>query len=285
MVERVVVTDDGARLWASSQGNGPPVVLCHGGPGLWDYLGPVADMISDVATVHRYDQRGSGRSSHLGPFTLERFVQDLDSIRQDFGYERWTVGGHSWGATLALLYCLTNPHRVESLIYICGTGLAWSKWKRLFHAQHEARLTAQQLLRYKELKQNGDRSADEEHEYNVLNDIPNYAEPAAARDHAEPFVSLMSQHKISREVNQMLGVELDELSEHSLIEKCQALRLPVLIVHGESDPRPFEAVGTLLQALPRKEVIMIQGAGHMPWVERPDRMRNELRRFLVGEVD
>ena len=282
MIERAVVTSDGARLWTGTQGVGRPVILCHGGPGLWDYLGPIADMISDVATVHRYDQRGSGRSSHRGPFTLERFVQDLDSIRQDFGHERWTVGGHSWGATLSLFYCLTHPHRVEALIYMCGTGLEWPAWKRAFHEQHEGRLNASQLLRYKELKRKKDRSADEEHEYGVLNDIPNYAESETARDHAESFVSRMARYKMSDEVNDALGIEISDLSQRSLIEKCRALRLPVLIVHGEADTRPFKAVSSLIEALPRKEVVMIEGAGHMPWVERPDQLRNALRSFLAG---
>ena len=37
------------------------MVLCHGGPGGYDYLAPVhADTVSDVCQVVRYDQRGSG---------------------------------------------------------------------------------------------------------------------------------------------------------------------------------------------------------------------------------
>lgn len=42
------------------------MVLCHGGPGLWDYLGPVSSMVEDLCTVHRYDQRGGGRSTTDG---------------------------------------------------------------------------------------------------------------------------------------------------------------------------------------------------------------------------
>jgi hypothetical protein len=32
-----VVADDDVRLWAARSGSGEPLVLCHGGPGLWDY--------------------------------------------------------------------------------------------------------------------------------------------------------------------------------------------------------------------------------------------------------
>ncbi len=52
---------NGVQLWTAIEGEGTPTVLCHGGPGGYDYLAPVADMISDVCRVVRYDQRGNPR--------------------------------------------------------------------------------------------------------------------------------------------------------------------------------------------------------------------------------
>jgi proline iminopeptidase len=63
---RRVPTEDGELLWTATVGTEPPPVLCHGGPGLWDDQGPVARMVEDLATVHRYDQRGCGRSCGSG---------------------------------------------------------------------------------------------------------------------------------------------------------------------------------------------------------------------------
>ncbi len=37
-----VVNVAGSSLWTVRQGSGPALVCCHGGPGLWDYLEPVA---------------------------------------------------------------------------------------------------------------------------------------------------------------------------------------------------------------------------------------------------
>ncbi len=37
---------DKVKLWTISQGQGLPVMLCNGGPGYCDYLGPVAEMIA-----------------------------------------------------------------------------------------------------------------------------------------------------------------------------------------------------------------------------------------------
>ena len=35
--------DDGCELWTDVSGSGPPLVLCHGGPGLWDMFGELAE--------------------------------------------------------------------------------------------------------------------------------------------------------------------------------------------------------------------------------------------------
>lgn len=73
------------------------MVLCHGGPGGYDYLAPVANTVSDLCEVVRYDQRGSGRSQPIGPYDVATFVNDLETLRKHFNFERWIVGGHSWG--------------------------------------------------------------------------------------------------------------------------------------------------------------------------------------------
>ena len=113
----------GAALWTASQGAGVPLVLCHGGPGLSDNLGPVAGMVDDVALVHRYDQRGAGRSRSNGPFEVASLVADLDALRAHRRHDRWVVGGHSWGANLALFYALAHPDRTLGVVYHAGTGL------------------------------------------------------------------------------------------------------------------------------------------------------------------
>lgn len=99
--------DDGTGLWTIITGHQHPprlpVVLLHGGPGLWDYLEPVAAMLDDLTLVHRFDQRGCGRSGPSDDQRLDRFVTDIDELRAHWGYERWLVAGHSFGATLALV--------------------------------------------------------------------------------------------------------------------------------------------------------------------------------------
>lgn len=70
-------------LWTETVGDGRPLVLCHGGPGLWDMFGDVARGLAADAGVAavRWDQRGCGRSQRRGPYSLARSVADLDAVR------------------------------------------------------------------------------------------------------------------------------------------------------------------------------------------------------------
>ena len=123
-----------AELWVAEQGAGTPMVLCNGGFGCCDYLGPVAAMADDLARMVRWEPRGCGRSSPGGPYDLGTMLTDLEALRVAFGHERWVVGGHSAGADLALAYALSHPDRTLALVYLSGTGV---QDDRQWHAAYE----------------------------------------------------------------------------------------------------------------------------------------------------
>jgi proline iminopeptidase len=77
-----VVLSDGVSVWGRVEGSGPPVVLCHGGPGLWDYLDAVATVLRDEFTVHRWDQRGCGRSGVAPVYGLDVAVKDIQELKR-----------------------------------------------------------------------------------------------------------------------------------------------------------------------------------------------------------
>ncbi|HEX9710991.1 MAG TPA: alpha/beta fold hydrolase [Actinomycetota bacterium] len=249
--EEILRLDDDGSLWTATSGSGPPLVLCHGGPGLHDYLAPVAAMLDDLLTVHRWDQRGAGRSSRIGPYALDRFVADLEAIRAHLGHARWIVGGHSWGATPALHYALAHPERTSALIYMSGTGLAWSKWKRAHHDEEESRLDPEDRERFVQLKdkmRRGLLTESEEHEFQILNDLPNFADRSRARALVEADVEQMLRYSINYQANRELSAEMEALDERRLKARCGGLHVPMYVVHGEGDPRPAAATDSLVDA-------------------------------------
>jgi proline iminopeptidase len=129
MEEKLIKANE-VKLWTVTQGKGIPVMLCNGGPGCCDYLGPVAEMIENQAHVIRFEQRGCGRSDDTESYGIGTCISDLEEIRKKYGIEKWIIGGHSWGADLALAYTLTHPGSTLGLIHMSGTGIQNDRdWK------------------------------------------------------------------------------------------------------------------------------------------------------------
>ncbi|KAB1906450.1 alpha/beta hydrolase [Micromonospora sp. AMSO1212t] len=275
-----VRTEDGCRLWADQVGAGAPLVLCHGGPGIWDYLGPVARLLDGQARVIRWDQRGCGRSQRRGPYSVGRFVADLDAVREHLAGQRTAVLGHSWGAHLALRYAIEHPERVSHLIYVSGTGIDPERGWHPHYERNLRRRLGSHLSRWEAL---GARTLTpaEERERAVLQWSADFADPDAAMTHAEGMATpwLGINHDCNRAINAEVK---QELRESDIAARCRALDLPVLIIDGPEDIRPRSGVDSLEKALPNCERVSLAGSGHLPWVENPQHFRRAVAAFLTS---
>jgi proline iminopeptidase len=277
-VEERVPVDDGVVLWTATGGSGSvPVVLCHGGAGMWDYLRPVAESLSAVALVHRWEQRGCGRSDRAGPYSIARYVADLEFLRRHFGHDRWMAVGHSFGAGLALRYALTHPKRVLGVLYVSGTGIGQA-WRSAYHREADRRLTARQRERRDELERRCCRTAPEEREWRVLSYMPDVGDPDRAVAIAAEFADV--PYAINFDCNTALNEEEKRIDEADLLGRCRALDVPVLAVHGSRDPRPSWALEAMLAVLPRAELVIMDGVGHLPWLEDPTPFGQIAREFV-----
>lgn len=266
---------DGARIATWTQGSGsdaPAVFLLHGGPGLWDYLAPVADVVDDLAVVHRYDQRGCGRSSASADHGVGRYVDDLDELRRHFGHERITVVGHSAGATLALAYGATHPEHTAAVAYVCGTGIG--DWRTPSHARI-AELRAPFAERFFELDAKGERGAQDEAAWRTFQ---------WATDYADLDVGLREARRMAEEpyfINYYANREV-RASDDELVAWRRALTCPFTLVHGSLDPRPAANAVMLADAAPGSRKRIVQGASHMPWVDAPDEFAEVIREVVAS---
>ncbi len=264
---------DGARLWVASGGIGPQLSLAHGGPGLWDYLEPLASLLEPFARVNRWDQRGSGRSDATGPFTVDRFVADMHAVREHLGVERWIAGGHSWGAVMALLYALRYPQRTLGVLYIAGNGLEWHEWRHLHQREFERRLGPRRLRRF--------RGTTDPSESNRLRWSVDYSSIEVARPHVDRM--LAQGFTVNLDCNRTIGAEMDANSD-AYYAALEMLAVPVLIIQGRDDPRPLAACDRLEARLPISARVVLDGAGHFPWLERPREFVSTVSEWLRKDV-
>jgi proline iminopeptidase len=257
-----------------------PVVLCHGGAGLWDYLEPVAEALKPIARVHRWEQRGCARSDRAGPYSIARSLADLELLRRHFGHERWLLVGHSWGAGLALRYALARPERTLGVLYVSGTGFGQA-WRAAYHREADRRLDRRQRARRDALTRHP-RTAAEEHEWRVLSYATDIADPRRAFAIASEFAD--APYAVNLECNRALNDEDRQTVESEVLARCRLLEVPVRVVHGAGDPRPLWAVQPLLEALPRAALTVLDGVGHLPWLEDPDAFHAVAREFVLDAV-
>lgn len=277
-----VVTDDGTQLWVEVSGDpdGAPVLLCHGGPGVGDYLEELRDLLVGLGTrVVRWDQRGAGRSTRQGPFSLERFVADLEAVRRTVAGQQCWVVGHSWGANLALAHAWQYSHHLRGVAYLCGTGLEWwPDYSRRHKDGQQERLGAELGTRLAELRTK-ERTVAEEEEFQLLylrSELADTGDTKLARR----LVERDRRHGINYKVNAAINDELKTLSLGLQQSRCLAVTVPVVVVSGEHEPRPTAALDSMIESLPLTESIMIRDAGHWPWLEAPDQMVELIGQFL-----
>lgn len=147
-----VMNPDGCSLYVAEFGQGPPVVIVHGGFGAeHSYL---LDAFSGLASKYRlvfYDQRGSLRSpyrvyekggSEACPdslVTVSNHIADLERLRRELGVDKMTLIGHSMGTFLALSYLERFPERVAGLVLLAaGVPLKPVQDKQLLSEQKAA---------------------------------------------------------------------------------------------------------------------------------------------------
>ncbi|MFH1420043.1 MAG: alpha/beta hydrolase [Planctomycetota bacterium] len=270
----------GAVIRGTQRGQGEPVVLLHGGPGCYDYFaGSVfAQWLAERFTVCSYDQRGCRNSPSDGPFTAAANVDDLEALRRWIGADRLTLLGHSAGALLALHYAAAHPANVARLVLVSPAGLDGG-WRRLFDATIRERLTDTQRRAVAELDRRILQMADRDERaklyltrFNVL--LPCYVDPCH-RD-AAPRLAFYN-----REVNVRLGASMREAARgEAWRSRLRAFRGSACIVHGQSDPIPWQVVDEMAALLPRAVIKPLSHCGHFPWLEEPQAFRAALVAFL-----
>lgn len=273
---------NGVSLWHLTQGEGIPLVLIHGGPGAYDYLEPVAQLLDNRCyEVIRYEQRGSWRSEKKGPYDVDTFVEDLEHLRIHLGLESWVVCGHSWGAALAMAYTAKYHSHIKALIYISGTGIN-PAWHADYRVNRLNNMSVENREEYTYLRtivdalsgENAQKTRDRLRELSVRTDLFN--------QDSYDMLPRVDGEFVNNEVNQTVSLDWSRyLQEEKLKIALFSITVPSLFLHGEVDPRPFKYVSELASNIQNSEFKVIPDAGHYPWLDNPAALKKEIDEFLT----
>ncbi|MHB1955281.1 MAG: proline iminopeptidase-family hydrolase [Sulfobacillus sp.] len=119
---KLIELQNGYRVWTRQVGTGEmPILLLHGGPGAnHEYLECLKDHIPlDRFRLYFYDQLGSYFSDQPDDetlWTVQRFCDEVDEVRQALGVEQMILFGQSWGGMLAIEYALKYGPHLKGLV-------------------------------------------------------------------------------------------------------------------------------------------------------------------------
>ena len=132
------------KVWTKKIGTSDlKVLLLHGGPGFsHDYFECMESFLPDAnIEMYYYDQLGCGNSDRpddASLWTLERYLEEVDEVRQGLGLTDFVLFGHSWGGILTIEYALKYQHQghlrgivVSNMSASIDSFLAYAqRWKR-----------------------------------------------------------------------------------------------------------------------------------------------------------
>ena len=282
-----MVDVNGVRLYTRRVGDGPPVVVLHGGPGAHhDYLLPQYDRLAGDGgsrgarggrALLYYDQRGGGRSpvARDTPVGWREHVADLEALRRHLGTDRLALLGYSWGALLAVLYALERPTQVERLALVCPAP-ATAQWRREFERRFTSRMAEPWIGRARrELTASGLARSDPERYRRLafaLSVAGYFHDPSRARE--------MTPFRVTARTQEAVWESLGDYDVRERIRrtfpKGKAPRS--LVVAGIYDPMPIESARELAASLDTGVVEL--ATGHAPHVEATEDFVRVLDSFL-----
>lgn len=235
------------------RGSGPPLVLVHGFTGSKENWLP---MVAELPRRHRViipDLPGWGESTRLAQVDygvavqaerLAAFLAALDLREAD-------LVGHSMGGAIAGVMAARHPERLATLTLMNTAGVSF-----------EANDFARRILAG-ELPFNVEDRAGWQR---LLDDLF-VVKPFLPARLADVLIARNREsHDFHRRVMDRLRGDEQLLLEQTL----SAIALPTLVVWCDGDRiLDVSAVDTLVRGLPRAELEVLRGCGHMPMMERP----------------
>src|ERR1700722_13519694 len=117
--QRMIETN-GIRLNIAEQGEGPPVILCHGFPESWYSWRHQIDALAEAGYhVVAPDMRGYGQTEApeaIDQYTLLHLVGDMVGLLDVLNAPTAVIAGHDWGAPVAWHAAMMRPDRFHAAI-------------------------------------------------------------------------------------------------------------------------------------------------------------------------
>jgi pimeloyl-ACP methyl ester carboxylesterase len=266
----------GHRVGFLRSGEGPLVVLVHGVTSSSEIWSPVIRRLARDHTVVAPDLLGHGRSAKpRGDYSLGAYASGIRDLLGVLGYERGTAVGHSLGGGIAMQFAYQFPEYCERLVLISSGGLGRQVNPLLRAATLPGSELVLPLITRDWALRAGEAvgAAIGRLGLRFGPDVAEFARGYASLADGDARRAFL--HSL-RAVIDPGGQRVSALDRLYLAE-----RMPLLLIWGRDDPIIPVEHGRYAHALvPGSRLVELEGGGHFPMLDAPDRIAEELARFV-----
>ena len=259
-----------------------PLVVIHGGPVMdHSYFIPHLDALARKYQLIFYDQRASGRSSVAvdnATMNIKGLVNDIEMLRQELGYEKINLMGHSWGGLLAMNYAIDFPERLDKLILSNSMAPNVQDW----NAESQeigARVTQQDQAERQALISSGALASEDPREAVrtlLLQSFKHQMYDQANLQKLNLYVPIDFNQR-----NQAFSALGPDLAAFDYYADLSQVKCPVLAVYGVTEPATHIYAAKMVGAFPNARLEVIQNSGHFPFIENPEGFNKAVLAFLA----
>lgn len=288
------VDANGVLIYYKKLGQGPPLILLHGGPGAsHDYMLPYLLPLMRRNTLVFIDERGSGRSEKLADpkgYTVEAMADDVEAVRKALGLGKVNVLGHSCGGVLAQAYALKYGEHVERLV-LCSTFHS-TKALNAFFKVMRSRMPEDLRKRLDQMEAEGLFGHGKDYEKNRYTQdymVAAWGEgyfPYLYQNHPDPNFDPAQNGIMSWDLyREMWGSHGEYVVDGNMVsveyaDRLKTLTMPVLVNCGDHDECDPSIAKAIHEAIPGSKLVIFPKSGHMTFVDQPDLFIRTVDGFL-----
>jgi pimeloyl-ACP methyl ester carboxylesterase len=246
------------------------VVVIHGGPGAPGEMAPLAEELSlGYGVLEPLQTKES----------INAQIDELKSILDDNSSKPVTLIGWSWGAWLAFIFTAQHPKYVKKLILV-GSGPFEESYAQDIMKTRLSRLTEDEKVKLNSLIESLNNPSTK----NKKIMMKNFGKLISKADSYQPVPYHNTILEFQLDIYQKVWSEASELRKNNgLIEYAKDIQCPVVAIHGDYDPHPFEGVKIpLSKTIKDFKFILLKNCGHYPWFEKL--AKDKFYEILRGEL-
>lgn len=278
------------KLHYTVKGKGPVMIAGHTNSGKIGYeltLKPLEEMF----TMVYYEPRGTGLSDvpkNIDDYNNDSWVEELEQLRKKLGIKNIWLFGHSDQSAIAMLYALKYPQNTNGLI-LTGTSLINNQEESNKRRYRSEKMRSDTCVWFAQVLEDWNYSIQYQTDTNAVGENIKYAPikwwcySESSAQKVIPIVEEINKRGRRKPVNGVRYME-SATERNNYLEKQKLfykIECPTLIVNGLYDTNNTPEFAKALQlSLSNAQLVLIDKAGHFPWVENPEPSFEAITKWL-----